>query len=948
MTTAGLAMGNTARTTLLHYGGAVAFTALAVLLRLLLDPWMGEHWATVTVYGAVAAAVWYGGYRPAVVATVLGYLACKYLFMEPRGLIALPHHYSYLGLALYLFTCSVIIGFGEAMRQARIRAKGSEEEVVRLNGELKRRADELQTILDILPIGVAIAHDPQCRRITHNPYMSELLNVPAWTNASLTAPDHERPTSFTNCRNGIEVPTSELPLQRASTGVEVRDLELDLVVQGRDPRTMLYHARPLFDEHGQVRGSVGVCIDITERRHGEVELRRATEQLRIITESMAAPVSRCSRDLRYLWVSKPYADWINRPAQEIVGRPILDIFGTEAFERLYGHFQEVLSGHVVRYEEQVHFPRIGPRWISVVYTPTLGEDGVPDGWVAVVNDVTERKQMEEALKESQQQLAEELEAMTRLHSLSTRLLSAKDLTALADVLENAIASCAADFGNIQLYNPQKGALEIIVQRGFRKEFLDCFRLVRLDDGSACAQAMQSGERIIIEDVNLDPAFAPYRPVAAVAGYRAVQSTPLKSGDGTVIGMLSTHFRNPHRPSERDERLLDLYARHAAELVERIRFEKALEDADRRKNEFLATLAHELRNPLAPLRTGLQILRLANERAVREQAREMMERQLGQLVRLVDDLLDISRITCDRLELRRVRTPLASVIESAVETARPLIDSRGHALTVSLPSQAVYLDADLTRLAQVFSNLLNNAARYTEHGGGIGLTAECQGGEIAVIVKDNGAGIPANKLPSLFEMVSQVDGSSSRSLGGLGIGLHLVKRLVEMHGGSVTAHSDGPGRGSEFVVRLPIATQASDTRPRLSADESGLPKSRLRILIVDDKKDVADSLAMMLRLTGNDICTAYDGEQALAAAEEFRPDVVLLDIGLPKLDGHEACRRLRQQPWSAGMVIVAVTGWGQEEDRRRSHEAGFDQHMVKPVDPQALMKLLTELNGAKAT
>jgi len=270
-----------------------------------------------------------------------------------------------IGLLAYLLSSGIIVGFGEAMRSGRRSAdelsrqarheasqhQRAEAEVIRLNQELQGRADELQAILDILPIGVAIAHDPQCRRITHNPYMSEQLNVPAWANASLTAPENERPTTFRNYRNGKEVPTSELPMQVACTGVEVRDVELDLVCNGRDPRTMLYNARPPFDELGSVRGGVGVCLDITHRKQAEEAVRQATEQLRIVTESMAAPVTRCSRDRKYLWVSKPYADWINRPAHEIIGRPIVEIIGSEAFERLRPHFQQVLSGEIVRYEE---------------------------------------------------------------------------------------------------------------------------------------------------------------------------------------------------------------------------------------------------------------------------------------------------------------------------------------------------------------------------------------------------------------------------------------------------------------------------------------------------------------------------------------------------------------------------------------------------------------------
>src|SRR5262245_51081381 len=373
----------------------------------------------------------------------------------------------------------------------------------------------------------------------------------------------------------------------------------------------------------------------------------------------------------------------------------------------------------------------------------------------------------------------------------------------------------------------------------------------------------------------------------------------------------------------------------------------LAEADRRKDEFLATLAHELRNSLAPIRNALQIIRLSPERTAREQARTLMERQLGQMVRLVDDLLDVSRISQGKLELRREQVPLAAVIGSAVETSRPLIDHLGHQLTVTLPDQPILVDADPTRLAQVFANLLNNGAKYMDRGGHIWLTAEQQGSDVVVSVKDTGIGIAADQLPCLFQMFSQVEETLERSQGGLGIGLTLVKRLVEMHGGRIEARSEGPGQGSEFVVRLPLVVEASGPLAPAERGEPSAPKSSLRILIVDDNRDSADCLGMLLRIMGNDIRTAYDGQRGVDLAGEFRPDVVLLDIGLPKLDGYQACQRIREQAWGQAMVLIAVTGWGQEKDRRRSHEAGFDHHMVKPVDPHALMKLLAELQTVKA-
>ena len=382
-----------------------------------------------------------------------------------------------------------------------------------------------------------------------------------------------------------------------------------------------------------------------------------------------------------------------------------------------------------------------------------------------------------------------------------------------------------------------------------------------------------------------------------------------------------------------------YSKILRDMTDRKRAEEALKEADRRKDVFLATLAHELRNPLAPIRNGLQIIRLTPDRAAREQAREMMERQLGQMVRLVDDLLDISRITRNKMELRKAPVELWAVVQSAVEAARPQIEASGHTLTVTLPPQPIYLDADLTRLAQVFWNLLNNSAKYTEPGGRISLTAEREGGEAVVTVQDNGIGIAAEFLPTLFEMFSQVDRSLERAQGGLGIGLALVKGLTEAHGGRVEVHSEGAGHGCTFVVRLPV-TQRNPTAGGQQA-EAAQPATGGRILVVDDNRDGAASLAMLLTVMGNDTRTAHDGLDGVEQAEAFRPDLIVLDIGLPRLNGYDACRRIRQRPWAKNTLIVAATGWGQDEDRRRSKEAGFDYHLVKPVDAAELHRLLAE-------
>ena len=428
-----------------------------------------------------------------------------------------------------------------------------------------------------------------------------------------------------------------------------------------------------------------------------------------------------------------------------------------------------------------------------------------------------------------------------------------------------------------------------------------------------------------------------------APLRAWMAAPLISRDGRNLGLICVSDKDDGDFSESDEAALAQLAHIASVAIENARLYGELREQHTRKDEFLALLAHELRNPLAPLRNGLQIIRLAGADAgTVALAREMMERQLGHMVRLVDDLLDISRISRNKMELRRSRVSLEEVVSSAVETARPAIEESGHELTVSLPPEPVHLDADLTRLSQVFGNLLSNSARYTPRGGHIWLSAEQCGKEVVVSVRDNGIGIPADSLRTIFDMFSQVCRSIELSAGGLGIGLALVKGLVEMHGGTVTAESPGPGEGSTFRVRLPVLEERAEPVLESPTDEGRCASGqRRRILVVDDNRDSAATMAMMLKLTGNEVRTAHDGIEALEVAHAFRPQVIMMDVGMPRLNGLEATRRIRQQPWGRATTIIALTGWGQEGDKERSREAGCDGHLVKPVSMPDLEKLLSE-------
>ncbi|HEX4885383.1 MAG TPA: ATP-binding protein [Casimicrobiaceae bacterium] len=384
-----------------------------------------------------------------------------------------------------------------------------------------------------------------------------------------------------------------------------------------------------------------------------------------------------------------------------------------------------------------------------------------------------------------------------------------------------------------------------------------------------------------------------------------------------------------------------YANLQHEIAERRSAEAALRLADRRKDEFLATLAHELRNPLAPLRNALDILRLPNLSPSRlKQVNAMMERQLRQLVRLVDDLLDVSRISTGKLTVKRERVELHGIVASAVESTRPIAEGRHQPLTVEMPEEPIWLEADTTRLAQVLANLLNNAAKYSDAGKPILLRVEAGPDAATISVIDEGIGIPADMIDRVFEMFTQVDTSLDRSTAGLGVGLSLARRLVELHGGSIRAASDGPGRGSTFTLQLPRV----EALPQMHAVDAGQPAAPAtrtrRILLADDNVDFASSLAIMLRGLGHEVVVAHDGAHALETAKAFRPDVAFLDIGLPKLHGYALARKLREDPQTRDAFLVAVTGWGQERDRELARDAGFDRHFVKPVGVEQIVEVLS--------
>ncbi len=519
-------------------------------------------------------------------------------------------------------------------------------------------------------------------------------------------------------------------------------------------------------------------------------------------------------------------------------------------------------------------------------TPYFDEQGALLGALNIVVDITDRKRAEEQLRRSERELSEFFENAT----LGLHCVGPDGIILRANQAELNLLGYAADeyLGHhIAEFHADKEVIDDILRRLHAGE--------ELHDYEARLQCKDGSIRQVVISANV------------------------QWEDGQFI-----HTRSFTR-----------------DITDRKTAEEALKESHRRKDEFLATLAHELRNPLAPISNAVELLRIRNSADSELRAsRDIIERQVRQMSRLVDDLLDISRITSGKITLQRNRVSLNTVVTDAVESSRPLIEASLHNLTVTLPPEPIFLDADAIRLVQVFSNLLTNAAKYTEKGGHIWLTAEPQNGDVVVSVVDTGIGIAPKHLPQIFEMFSQVAPALERSQGGLGIGLSLVRGLVELHGGTIDARSAGIGMGSEFIVRLPMLESAGLTDQEPSGAGQTLEQCRKsRILVVDDNRDAAESLAMLLRLMGHDTHTSHDGLEAIQAAATFRPEVVLLDIGLPNMDGYEVARHIRQRPWGRHILLTALTGWGQDGDKRRSMLAGFDHHLTKPVDPASLMKLL---------
>lgn len=689
--------------------------------------------------------------------------------------------------------------------------------------------------------------------------------------------------------------------QAISSGLGVQVIE-ELEHGDGVRRTSLVTKFPIGDRDGQISLVGGMSIDITEQRRVEQALKNSEKRFRGLMEQAPFSVQILVPDGRTLAVNKAWEKLWGLELEHVADYNILEDPQLEA-KGVAPYLRRAFAGETVaipaiQYDPNETIPsrtrhHDARRWVSAVAYPLRDEVGAIREIVLVHDDITARRQAEEATQASE-----------RLYR------------AIGESIDYGIWICDPQGRNVYA---SESFLKLI---GMTQEQCSAFGwadMLHPDDVepnlAKWAECVRTGKQLDVEHR--------FRGVDGQWHSTLARGVPVRNEQGEITCWAGINLN-----------------------ISRIKnVEEKLREADRRKDEFLAILAHELRNPLAPICNSLQILKMPKvDASTVQQTREMMERQVNHLIRLVDDLLDVSRVMQGKIELRKERVDLALIVARAIETVQPLIDAQKHKLEIALPSEPLELDADPIRLSQVIGNLLSNSVKFTAANGHLRLSAWRDGNDAMLKIEDNGIGIAAESLPHIFELFVQADQGTTKAHGGLGVGLTLVKKLVEMHNGTVQVHSSGLGKGSEFEIRLPLAIRPYAKQIEHQNGETTQYKGpdSHRILVVDDNQDAALSLAMLLRLQQHEVEIAYDGISALEAATKFRPNLIFLDIGMPVMDGIEVAKRIRKTPELEKVVLVALTGWGQQEDRRRTTEAGFDQHLVKPPDPQLIENLVAQL------
>jgi PAS domain S-box-containing protein len=817
----------------------------------------------------------------------------------------------------------------------------AEEEAARKTAEqyareIEKQREQLHVTLSSIGDGVIVT-DQHGRVTFMNPVASGLTG---WEQAQ--GQPLERVFHIINEHTRKTVENPALRALREGHFVGLANHTVLIAKDGRE-RPIDDCAAPIQLGQDNTIGAVLVFRDISTRRQAETALRESARQFRQLADSMP----------QIVWTARPDGsiDYLNERWYEFTGFPhdesesenwgaILHPDDRQrAIDTYFGCIKDETAYEI---EYRFHDRKTGGyRWFLGRAVPVRDEQGKIVRWYGTCTDIDDTKRAEEKsnfLAEASAQFSELNDPDSTLQKVAGVAVPAFADWCTVDVLDDGGSVRRLAIKHI---DPSKVRLaEELIKRYPPRP--DATRGLRHVLATGKAEMMEEIPDTLVAEGAQD---SEHLRLLQELGLKSYICMPMQSHGRTLGALTFVMAESGRRFTSADLRLAEQLAQRAAIAIENANLYRVLREEDRRKTEFLAVLAHELRNPLAPIRNGLQVMKLAGDNPQqREQARTMMERQLQHLVRLVDDLLDLNRISRGKIQLRKERIALVSVVNIALETCEPLVKEQNDELTVTLPDEPLYVDADKTRLAQVVCNLVSNAVKYSDPGSRIGLIVQREANEAVIGVKDTGVGIPSHLLLKVFDMFMQVDRSLEKTQGGLGIGLTVVKRLVEMHGGKVEARSEGLGKGSEFLIRLPVVQPPAHEQAREGASQPPRQTAHYRILVADDNVDSASSLAMMLTLMGHEVRTAHDGLEAVEAASEFRPDMILLDIGMPKLNGYDACRRIREQPGGKEVAIFALTGWGQEEDKRRSQDAGFNDHLVKPVELAALEKLLTEIGS----
>jgi PAS domain S-box-containing protein len=864
---------------------ALAATAMAALLRAWLSDSLGMSLPYVTFFASVIISAWFGGWLGGLIGTGAAAVAARYWFIAPSHEWRFATVGDGIGASVFVAECILMTGIIATLNRVRTRV-AEQNDMLRAEcaaRELTERtaqthAEELRATLMSISDAVIVT-DAAARVRSMNPTAQDLTG---WSGEDATTRDIEEVLRLRDERSERTLPS---PARRALLDHEVFRLDHSTVLLRRDdvPVPVEATASPIHDADGTVTGSVVVLHDVSERRVARDALRESERELAHFFDDANVGLHWIGPDGIIVRANREELRMLGYAASEYVGHHIAEFHhDRRVADRILAtlHTGERLQGCAAR----LRCADGSLKDVTINSSMRMGADGVRHVR-AVTLDITERV------------------AADRSRALLAAVVESSEDAIVTKGLDGVVTTWNAGAERLFGYSAEEAVGQHITF------------IIPVDH--------HSEEQSILARIGRGEKVPAVETIRVRKGGQLVtvslSVSPVRDSAGRVIGA----------------------SKVARDLSERVAMELALREAYRRKDEFLATLAHELRNPLAPMRHGLHLLTAPGADAGRlQKVTGILSRQLDHMVRLIDDLLDLSRVDRDKLDIKRAQVSLEAVVRQAVETARPLIDQSSHELVVQLPDEAIYLDGDAVRLAQVLTNLLSNAAKFTDPGGLIILSAERVNATLHLFVRDTGIGIARDNIERVFEMFSQGHSRPEESRGGLGIGLTLVRRIVELHGGRVTLESEGLGTGTTAHVTLPLGPPGEPDGARPSDALSAVLMGR-RVLVADDNRDSADTLGMLLTLRGAEAVTAYDGEEAVARFQSDRPDIVLLDLGMPRLGGLDACRAMRQLPRGRDAIIVALTGWGQEQDRHRSLEAGFDGHLVKPVDLPVLIELLRD-------